>query len=305
MRQHDSRPSAAWLRPLLLGLLFPAGPLFSAEEPPLPAPVEQIELDEQVEPVELDQKPEHPLRPAIRLARASHQSITENIRDYTCTIIRRERMKGKLGTYQLLRAKIRHEEKQDDELVHPFSVYLRFTQPSEVKGREALFVAGRNSGKVFVRRGGQRQSYLSSYLRPDSRLMMKENRYPITDIGFKRLAERLIQGMEQDSQHEESEVTFFSNAKIGDRNCTRVEVVHPIQRDHFSFHRSMTFYDDEDKMPIAYASYYWPRVPGGKPRLLEEYIYTNIKLNVGLAAKDFDRKNPEYGFSRSEKNGTE
>ncbi|MGI9455643.1 MAG: DUF1571 domain-containing protein [Aeoliella sp.] len=240
----------------------------------------------------------HPLAPAIALAKESHRAISENIRDYTCTLVRRERVKGKLGKHQFLNVKVRHEVQEDDEIVTPFGVYLRFAKPASLKGREALYVAGRNAGKVFVRRGGQRRAYLSSYIKPDSPLAMKENRYPITDIGLKRMAERLIAVMERDSEYDECQVKFFADAKVGDRICTRIEVIHPIERDHFSFQKSMVFLDDEDKLPIAYASYYWPREPGGKPRLLEEYVYTDIQLNVGLTDTDFDRKNPDYGFER-------
>ena len=65
----------------------------------------------------------------------------------------------------------------------------------------------------------------------------------------------------------------------------------------------MVFVDDEERFPVAYASFYWPDEPGGKPRLLEEYIYTDIKVNVGLTDADFDRDNPDYGFTRDKAPG--
>ena len=33
-------------------------------------------------------------------------------------------------------------------------------------------------------------------------------------------------------------------------------------------------------------------------QLLEEYTYTNIKINVGLTDADFDTKNPNYKFTK-------
>lgn len=247
----------------------------------------------------------HPLLPALRLAQESRQAISENIRDYTCTMIRRERIAGKLGSYEFIDVKLRHEQTSGGEVTTPFSVYLHFNKPARVEGREALYVAGRNAGKVFVKRGGQRMSYLSSFIKPDSRLAMRENRYPITEIGFKRMVERLIEEIEKDLQYGECQVQFFTNAKVGDRTCTRVEVVHPVERDHFSFHRAVVFVDEQDKLPVGYAAFYWPEEPGGEPRLLEEYIFTDIRLNVGLNDEDFDRDNPDYGFNRDEEDETE
>ena len=241
----------------------------------------------------------HPLYPALVMAEEALDAIETKIDDYTCDIVRRERIEGKLRGYEFLKAKIRHEQTEAETPV-PFSVYLRFEKPASVEGREALFVEGQHGGKVFVRRGGQRMSYVSTYIKPDSRLAMKENRYPITDIGFKRLIERLVEVIENDIQYDEVEVKYFEGAKVGDRVCTRIEVIHPVQRDHFTFSRAMVFVDEKDKLPVGYASYYWPSEAGGKPRLLEEYIYTNIELNVGLTDHDFDRDNPDYGFSHGE-----
>lgn len=239
----------------------------------------------------------HPLYPALKLAKNALESIEANIDDYTCKIVRRERIAGKLGGYEFINAKIRHEQ-TDGEQKTPFSVYLHFDKPASVEGREALFIDGTHAGRVLVRRGGQRMAYMSTYIKPDSRLAMRENRYPITDIGFKRMVERLVEVIENDMQYDECEVTFYKGAKVDDRACTRIEVVHPVERDHFTFHKAMVFVDDKDKIPVGYASFFWPREEGGKPLLLEEYIYTDVKLNVGLSDDDFDRENPEYLFAR-------
>lgn len=242
-------------------------------------------------------KKDHPLYPVLQIARRAHATISKDIRDYTCTIVRRERIAGKLQSHEFIDAKIRHQQLDGDRLIEPFSVYLQFTKPARVAGREALYVEGENAGKVFVRRGGERMAHLSTFIKPDSRLAMRDNRYPITDIGFQKLVERLIEVVESDLNYDECEVNFYSNAKVDQRVCTRIEVIHPVKREHFKFHRAMVFVDDKDQLPIAYVSYTWPENPGGQPRLLEEYVYTNIVLNPGLTDQDFDRDNPAYGFT--------
>lgn len=245
---------------------------------------------------------EHPLAPVLKIAQDGHDRIGREVRDYTCRIIRRERLGGKLRPYEVMSVKVRHERPAGGEgqPASPFSVYLHFDRPSKVAGREVLFLEGKNAGRMLVRRGGTRLAYVTTYLAPTSKLAMEESRYPITDIGIHRLISRLTEVIEQDMQHGECRVQFFDGAKIGDRPCTRVLVEHPTPRDHFRFHRAIVFIDKERQIPLGYASYTWPDEPGGKPVLTEEYIYADVRLNVGLTDADFDRENPAYGFLKRE-----
>ena len=55
--------------------------------------------------------------------------------------------------------------------------------------------------------------------------------------------------------------------------------------------------DNELRVPVYYASYGFPSAEGGRPVLLEEFAYSNIRLNVGLTNRDFDRNNSSYGFT--------
>ncbi len=244
----------------------------------------------------------HPLQPVLQMAESAYQRIGSDIQDYTCRIIRRERLGGKLRPYEFMRAKIRHQSLNEagTEPASPFSVYLRFEKPKTLGGREVLFLEGKNAGRMLVRRGGTRLAYVTTYLAPTSELALKESRYPITDVGFHRLIGRLVEVIKEDMQHEECQVQFFEDAKIGDRSCTRILVEHPRPRDHFRYHRAIVFIDTERQIPLGYASYRWPRKPGGKPVLMEEYLYTDVKLNVGLTDADFDRSNPAYGFLKRE-----
>ena len=218
-------------------------------------------------------------------------------RDYTFTLIKRERRKGRLKPYEFIDAKVRHA---DDQQGVPFSVYLNFLKPSSVAGREVLYLEGRNANKMLIRRGGRRLAYVTTYMDPRSKVALDENRYPVTELGFVTMIERLCEVMREDLQHGECEVKFFKNAKVGDSVCTRVVVEHPYPRDYFRFHRAVVFIDEDRGLPLAYGSYQWPQTPGGKPILVEEYLHTKVQLNVGLTDQDFSRDNPGYGFIRQE-----
>ena len=95
----------------------------------------------------------HPLDPALELARNSLDHIEANIRDYTCTLVKRERVHGELLDYEFMTCKIRHECVNDGQAI-PFGVYLSFLKPDTVKGREVIYVAGQNSGKLIAHEGG-------------------------------------------------------------------------------------------------------------------------------------------------------
>ncbi len=56
------------------------------------------------------------------------------------------------------------------------------------------------------------------------------------------------------------------------------------------------FVDDQLNVPVRYEAYEWPRQPGGKPELIEEYTYLNLKLNNGFTDADFDTHNKDYHF---------
>ena len=70
---------------------------------------------------------EHPLTPVLRWAKEGLPAI-ENLKDYSATLAKRERIRGKLGNYEYLFIKIRHT---------PLSVYACFLAPLRSKGRKS------------------------------------------------------------------------------------------------------------------------------------------------------------------------
>lgn len=229
---------------------------------------------------------EHPLMPALRWAYDGLKNA-EKIHDYSATMVKRERIDGKLGGYEYIYVKIRHR---------PFSAYLYFLDPPKLKGREVLFIEGRNDGKLWAHGTGLEAVFGTVSLKPNSHLAMRGQLYPLTDIGILNLVRRLVEIGENDSKYEECEVKFYKGAKVKDRVCTCIEVIHPKPRRNFLFHIARIFVDDELNLVIRYASYDWPKRPGQPPPLLEEYNYLDLKLNNGFADADFDIRNPNYGF---------
>ena len=60
---------------------------------------------------------------------------------------------------------------------------------------------------------------------------------------------------------------FIKGAKINDRVCTCIRVIHPVPRRNFLFNVAQIFVDDELNVPVRYESYGWPKEAGGAPRV--------------------------------------
>ena len=76
----------------------------------------------------------------------------------------------------------------------------------------------------------------------------------------------------------EHEVVFFRGANLSE------EEQFELGR---RFGTPSIFVDDELRIPIRIEGYDWPQREGDQPRLLEEYTYTRLRLNVGLTDADF------------------
>jgi hypothetical protein len=229
---------------------------------------------------------EHPLMPAIRWAYTGLQ-VMDRVQDYSATLCKRERFNGKVPEAEYAFIKVRNK---------PFSVYMYFMEPASLRGQEVVYVDGQNEGKLLGHGSGFRKVFGTVPLEPTSPFAMRGQHYPITELGISNLLRRLIEVSEKDAKYGECEVNFFQGAKINNRVCTCIQVVHPVPRRNFIYHMARIFVDDELNVPIRLEAYDWPDRRNGQPPLIEEYTYVNLKLNNGFTDADFDVRNPNYGF---------
>lgn len=236
----------------------------------------------------------HPLDPAIELASARLAAIRKDIHDYRAIMVKRERIEGELREPEFMKLLVRNRRNNEAGSI-PFSVYMRFLKPKAVRGREVIYVEGQNEGKLVAHDNGI-SSLLTVHLDPTGWMAMKNSRYPIYEAGIENLVVKLIEKAERDKAAGDCQVEFVETAKINDRPCTKIKVMHPEQMAPYDFHVAEVFIDKELQVPIRYAAYSWPKAAGGEPELIEEYTYLNLELNVGLTAHDFDPSNPAYDY---------
>jgi hypothetical protein len=230
----------------------------------------------------------HPLDPVILWADNALRR-TEEIKDYTALLTKRERIGDKLQDYQYLQLKVRHR---------PFSVYLKFLKPSQLAGRETIYVEGQNEGMLLAHdTGGLGQLIGTVSLAPDGLIAMRGQRYPVTMIGFKNLGVKLVEQAKRDRKIDSPcDVKWFKGAKVNGRPALCIQVSHPARHPEQQFAMARVCIDQQFGIPIRYEGYAWPEKPDGASLLVEEYTYSSVRLNVGLTDQDFDPKNPQYNF---------
>lgn len=228
-------------------------------------------------------------------------NLQNNVEDYKCVLIRREQVKGKLLPPEYIQLKVRQRKTESGKTIVPFSVYMKFLKPDEVKGREILYVEGQFNGKMLVKEGGGgfRSKLPAMKLSTTNPMVMKTCRYPISDVGVENLTKKLIErGGANDGNVADVDYTaqYTPGAKLNGQECNYLKIDFMTRKPVNESRRLEIFIDSVQKMPIRYVSYDWPKAEGAAPEILEEYSYLNIETNNGFTAKDFDRYNPTYNF---------
>ncbi len=237
------------------------------------------------EPISL--KPESPSARAVREILECRARFA-NVKDYTCTFYKRERVDGELTTMNVMSMKMRNA---------PYSIYFRFHQPN--KGREAIFVEGRNDGRILAHDVGFTKLLAGTMkLDPQGARAMENCRHPITKAGIGHLIETVADRWQVELDDGESVVLFDPKIRVGSAPCLLIEAIHPERKPGYYFHKVRLFIHAELGIPIRYEAYDWPAKPGEAAELIEEYAYDGVKLNVGLDDGDFDAANQLYSFGR-------
>ena len=230
---------------------------------------------------------EGPSARAIRTIKECRDRFA-SVTDYTCTFFKRERIDGVLSDMNVMAMKSR---------TRPHSVYFRFQQPN--KGREAIYVEGRNDGYVLAHDVGFTKLLAGTMrLDPHGARAMENCRHPITKAGIGHLIETVHDRWTSELRDDESVVIFDPKMRLGSAPCLLIETIHPRPAPQYLFHKVRLFIDTALGLPVRFEAYDWPAKLGEAPLLLEEYAYDDIKLNPGLTPADFDAANPQYTFGR-------
>ena len=232
----------------------------------------------------IEQAPKaHPLVPALRMAAGSLKKV-ETIKDYEAILVKNELVGSEMISGRM---QLKYRE-------HPKSVYLKFLGPHA--GREVIYRPDKNGGKLLVHDVGLASLVGTVKLDPEGNLATEENRHPISQIGMKRMMELLIEQWLKETKVDGVTVNFYPNAKIGKESCKVLEVVHAKKHAVVEYHTTRLYLDVETELPIRIQNYDFPTRSRSKPKLVEDYFYSDLRTNVGLRDLDFDTRNPKYNY---------
>ena len=236
-----------------------------------------------------DERPQideaHPLYIPLQMAYQSLGALKE-IQDYECNFTKREFLAKKLQK-TTMRLKFREE---------PFSVYLKFIDANA--GREVLYVKGQNNNNLLVREPGFKAVLGVIPLSPTGPDAMAENKYPLTSIGMKNMLNRVIAQWESEARFAGTTVQKRPDSKLPltGEICTVYESIHAKPFKDFKYHTTRLWIDDKSGLAIGCQQLAFPGKNEKEPPLVEEYFYTDLKVNRKLTDADFDKNNKNYSF---------
>jgi outer membrane lipoprotein-sorting protein len=212
------------------------------------------------------------------LLKEMNQAYTQ-VDHYTATFLIQERVDGELGPKQHLVLKFKK----------PFKVYLRWLRGKH-EGRQALYPAGADGNELWVRLP-MLVGAVTVSLDPQSPRARKGRRHPITDVGIGRLLDFITESAYRGLQH--GELTIEDGGQLVTFNRPTHRFILHLPSDATKGYYCMTALidvDREHRLPIYAEIFDWDG------QLVERYGYIDLRLNSGLTEKDFEAKNPDYGF---------
>jgi hypothetical protein len=203
----------------------------------------------------------------------------EKVTDYTCTLVKKERIDGKLTPDNVIAMSVHNE---------PFSVDLRWIEPKNMVGQEAIYVNGRHDGNMRVKSAGFLGAIGFVSIEPTDPRALKTSKHAITGAGIGNMIHRIAEDWEIERQLNVTQV-HINEYEYNKRRCIRVETIHLTNPDNrFHTYRTILYFDKNCGLPIRMECYDWPQRQGDVGEISEVVSFANLRLNVGLADAMFN-----------------
>lgn len=219
------------------------------------------------------------VRELERLAAEDHVALLQralahyrdSFQDYTCTLIKQERINGQLRPEQWIEVKY---------VDRPFSVSMHWVKNAPL-GDRVLYVEGRHNGRMLVQPKGLLGKLVGTVLRvPDGPEVMANTLRPVTMFGFRRSMESLLRVYTLAATRGDNEIRFGGYKEVAGRRALVLERRLPFRKD-YPAKTTIWYLDAEHLVPMGLKGYGW------EDELICSYVYKDVKLNVGLKPTDF------------------
>jgi hypothetical protein len=219
-----------------------------------------------------------PMDEPIRLIAAAKKAMSE-VKDYSCVLVKKEKMDDKPPVENVMSMKIRTE---------PFSVDMRWLEPKSLVGQEACYIEGKNDNLMRVKSAGLLGHLGFLSLAPDDARAKATSKHGIHESGLANMIDRFAVAWEKERALNVTKVRL-ADYEFNKRRCARVETIQlENPNNQFLFQRTVVYFDKETHLPIRVECYEWPTKEGEPGALAEVFSYVNLRLNVGLGNEVFD-----------------
>lgn len=216
----------------------------------------------------------------------------ENMKDYTVSFHKEERINGDLQEPQTIDMKVQHSPH--------FAVYMKWRNGE--RGRQLLYSDEYEDGCMVVKFGGFKRLLPALKLDPTSTLAMAESRHPATQAGVLGMIRQILKYREEDLKRG----TGVSCVRLPDQEFDQTKCyVFLLKYDSADvcdvYRKSILMLDAEHHIPLMVRNFTWAADSTNlseeeldKKTLIEDYSFTGLNLSTKLADADFSRDNPRY-----------
>ncbi|HRZ86677.1 MAG TPA: DUF1571 domain-containing protein [bacterium] len=207
------------------------------------------------------------------------QTLIKSVDSYTAVFVKEELIDGKMRKPETVFMKFKR----------PFNVYLKWIKEPN-KGREILYLKGKNNNNMKVHIGGLLNLFLPALnISPEHPQVLRNSRHPITHAGLENTIDSLIDQFELAKRRGHLQTIYHGKELLEGNETYRIERVLPKDKGYYCW-RLVLNVDKVSGMPVRIQMYDWNNV------LVERYTYIKITLNAPLTERDFDSRNKDYAF---------
>lgn len=219
----------------------------------------------------------------LGLLRVALQRYQNSVSDYTCTFTKQERIRGKLGQEQQIQVRFREM---------PFSVLMEWTHNAG-DARRVLYVQGQwqnNDGDDLAKiepQGAIARLLVKSVALPISGSAAKaQSRRTIDQFGFGNALKLIIDKAAAAMEAGQGSLVCQGQGEVEGRRTWILKRTLPYTGDggEWPDRVLIVHVDREWLLPVACYTY----ADDKQDTMLAKYVFSNVHLNTGLKAGDFD-----------------
>lgn len=237
------------------------------------------------------------MRELLDLAEASLQQVSKDVAGYTARFEKLETI-ATGETSELAEMQIKVQTRFREGLTNaPRRIYIRFTQPESIKGREVIWREDKYDQKMAVHETGFLLGLKTIWLDPSGLIAMQGQRHPVSELGIVKLTEQLISRGKKDIDNPNLTITVRDNYEFDGQPAKLVTVLRQQPAvEPGDYQKAEIVFDSANNLVLAFRSYLASDSSTNSMRLIESYAYHDLKLNADLSETDFDVLNPLYNF---------